>query len=85
MDGPTATRAIRELGYTGRIFGVTGNGMAADVQLFIDSGVDRVLVKPFSLPDFHAALVGRAVYGESTTPGEVTRVPSRRGLLGLGN
>ena len=24
MDGPTATRAIRELGYTGFIFGVTG-------------------------------------------------------------
>ena len=57
MDGPTATRAIRLMGYTGRIFGVTGNAMAADVQLFTESGVDQVLVKPFSLPDFHAALV----------------------------
>ena len=26
MDGPTATRQIRSLGYTGIIFGVTGNG-----------------------------------------------------------
>ena len=56
MDGPTATRAIRELGYTGRIFGVTGNG---NVQVFMDSGVERVLMKPFSLPEFQAALVAR--------------------------
>ena len=56
MDGPTATRAIRELGYTGRIFGVTGNG---DVQQFTDSGVERVLMKPFSIPEFQAALVSR--------------------------
>ena len=26
MDGPTATRVMRGLGYTGPIFGVTGNG-----------------------------------------------------------
>ena len=26
MDGPTATRQIRSMGYTGVIFGVTGNG-----------------------------------------------------------
>jgi hypothetical protein len=66
MDGPTATRAIRALGYTGRIFGVTGAGMASDLRTFTESGVDRVILKPFSLPDFHSALVGRAVFGEST-------------------
>ena len=63
MDGPAATRAIRRLGYAGRIFGVTGNGMAADVKVFTDSGVDRVMVKPFSLDDFHAAVVGGALFG----------------------
>ena len=26
MDGPTATRQLRTMGYTGVIFGVTGNG-----------------------------------------------------------
>ena len=26
MDGPTATKAIRTLGFTGPIYGVTGNG-----------------------------------------------------------
>jgi CheY-like chemotaxis protein len=56
MDGPTATRAIRALGYTGRIFGVTGNGVAADVRLFKASGADRVVLKPFTLADFQDAL-----------------------------
>jgi CheY-like chemotaxis protein len=26
MDGPTATKKIRDMGYKGIIFGVTGNG-----------------------------------------------------------
>ena len=51
------------MGYAGRIFGVTGNGMAPDVKVFTDSGVDRVMVKPFSLDDFHAAVVGGALFG----------------------
>ena len=60
MDGPTATRAIRLLGYTGRIFGVTGNGIPTDVKAFRDSGVDRVILKPFTLADFQEALRGEA-------------------------
>ena len=28
MDGPTATKQLRTMGYTGAIFGVTGNGMS---------------------------------------------------------
>jgi CheY-like chemotaxis protein len=64
MDGPTATRAIRALGYTGRIFGVTGNGVAADVERFLASGIDRVILKPFSLPDFQAALVCGPVWSD---------------------
>ena len=70
MDGPTATKAIRKLGYTGRIFGVTGNGMAADVQQFTDSGVERVLIKPFTLLEFQAALMSRpGSVSSSPTPG----------------
>ena len=30
MDGPTATRQLRTMGYTGAIFGVTGNGKSKD-------------------------------------------------------
>ena len=67
MDGPTATRAIRLLGYTGRIFGVTGNGIPADVKAFRDSGVDRVVLKPFTLADFQEAL------GEEPAPATATK------------
>ncbi len=63
MDGPTATRAIRGMGYLGRIFGVTGNGTPPDVQLFMDSGANRVLIKPFTIADFQSAIVGDAVFG----------------------
>jgi CheY-like chemotaxis protein len=41
-DGPTATAELRAKGYTGAIFGVTGNGMASDVEYFLSSGADKV-------------------------------------------
>ena len=49
MDGPTATEAIRSLGYRGRIVGVTGNAMQHDIDHFIHKGADRVLVKPVDI------------------------------------
>jgi signal transduction histidine kinase len=52
MDGPTATEAIRGLGYSGPIFGVTGNALGSDVTYFINHGADAVLAKPFDLELF---------------------------------
>ena len=46
MDGPTATRAIRALGFKGLIIGVTGNALPADVETFMSCGADKVLIKP---------------------------------------
>lgn len=48
MPGTLATKKIRELGYQGKIFGVTGNGLQADVDEFMNHGVDEVLIKPLS-------------------------------------
>jgi CheY-like chemotaxis protein len=48
MNGVDATKRIRELGYTGKIFGVTGNGFQSDIDEFIAHGADEVLVKPVS-------------------------------------
>ena len=43
MDGPTATRQLRTMGYTGVIFGVTGNGKQPGIFLVCDSRrVDNV-------------------------------------------
>ena len=52
MDGPTATEAIRRLGYSGPIFGVTGNTLDSDVNHFISHGADAVLSKPFDYKRF---------------------------------
>ena len=56
MDGPTATKEIRSLGYTGLIFGVTGNTLEADIDYFIDSGANQVLAKPLDMDVFDIAM-----------------------------
>jgi CheY-like chemotaxis protein len=56
MDGPTATKEIRKLGYQGAIFGVTGNGLESDVTHFKNSGANHVLIKPLNYSDFLEAM-----------------------------
>jgi len=56
MDGPEATRIIREMGYRGLVIGLTGNTLDADVKLFLSQGADRVMGKPFELPVFLSIL-----------------------------
>jgi CheY-like chemotaxis protein len=52
MNGTVATRTIRELGYTGKIFGVTGNGFQSDIDDFLAQGADEVLVKPVGMDGY---------------------------------
>jgi CheY-like chemotaxis protein len=54
MDGPTATKKIRSLGFSSPIFGVTGNLMDQDVERFKTSGADVVLGKPFDMKAFES-------------------------------
>ena len=37
---------LRKRGFPGRIVGVTGFELASDIEHFLQSGADRVLVKP---------------------------------------
>ena len=57
MDGPTATKEIRSLGYAAPIFGVTGNILDSDVRHFTDSGANLVLTKPFNIKIFEKAMI----------------------------
>ena len=57
MDGVTATRSIRKLGYKGRIIGVTGNAFQEDVDSFIRSGANIVLTKPLSKASLEEYLI----------------------------
>jgi CheY-like chemotaxis protein len=52
INGPTATKHLRELGCDSYIVGVTGNVMEADVAVFIQVGADSVLVKPLRVEQF---------------------------------
>lgn len=56
MCGPAATSALRELGYTGKVIGVTGNGFQTDIDDFLTHGADDVLVKPVALAAFEDML-----------------------------
>ena len=56
MDGPDATKAIRDLGYTRPIIGVTGNTLDMDVKRFEESGSNCVIGKPFVSEKFYACM-----------------------------
>jgi CheY-like chemotaxis protein len=48
MNGPSAARAIRRMGVTVPIIGVTGNMLEDDVHQFKDGGANAVLAKPIN-------------------------------------
>ena len=49
MCGPDATAAARAAGYTGLIFGLTGNTYDAQLEHFVGSGADKVFSKPLNI------------------------------------
>ncbi len=46
MEGDAATRELRRRGYTGAIYGITGDALPVDVSAFRDAGATDVLIKP---------------------------------------
>ena len=52
MDGPTATKKLREYGCNCFIVGVTGNLLPADIDLFRRQGANSVLAKPLNVDVF---------------------------------
>ena len=69
MDGPTATKVIRDMGYMGIIIGVTGNALPSDVNHFTTSGADMVLLKPVDMDALQGALL--SLLSEYTGPASV--------------
>ena len=58
MDGPTATKEIRALGFVGPIIGVTGNALVVDINNFLSHGANKVLSKPLDLNKFLECIGG---------------------------
>ncbi|KAJ1425873.1 hypothetical protein B484DRAFT_464385 [Ochromonadaceae sp. CCMP2298] len=54
MNGPTATKQLRETGCGSYIVGVTGNVMQADIDVFIQHGANAVLAKPLRVEIFES-------------------------------
>ncbi len=65
MNGPEACKAIREMGYTGFVVGVTGNLLPEDVGYFMDCGADAVLPKPFNYNYLEQLLVEHGLFAVS--------------------
>jgi CheY-like chemotaxis protein len=49
LNGPDATKKLRDSGCSALILGVTGNVLSEDVDHFISMGADKVLPKPISM------------------------------------
>ena len=63
MDGPTATRAMRDMGYEGLIIGMTAEeSMKRCRGAFVASGVDIVLSKPLQFGSFEKTVKGKNNY-----------------------
>ena len=58
MDGPTAAQAMRQLGFTGLILGVTGHTSSEDEEQFLSKGADKVLTKPIDLKELDRIIAG---------------------------
>jgi len=59
LNGPGATRKLRELGCTVPIVGISGNVLPADVQLFVEHGANAVLPKPLNFMELERIWSGK--------------------------
>ena len=72
MDGPTASKELRAVGYKGLIIGVTGSAMPAEIDHFLSCGADHVLVKPLDLKRLQVLLIEYCQAKNDSTPAEWT-------------
>jgi signal transduction histidine kinase len=65
MNGPEACKAVRAMGYTGFVVGVTGNLLPEDIGYFMDCGADAVLPKPFKYKELEQLLIEEGLFAVS--------------------
>jgi len=70
MNGPTATKIIRELGCNCIVIGVTGNVLQEDVSYFKSCGADEVLSKPLRMAELNKLLIAYGILAEPPSASE---------------
>jgi CheY-like chemotaxis protein len=85
MDGPTATKLLREAGCDLLIIGVTGNLLPEDVNYFKEQGADAVLGKPLDVKLFEELVVDlRETAAEESKPGDAAEAQVKVAAAGGG-
>lgn len=59
MSGPEASKIIRDMGSAVKIIGVTGNARGEDIDLFLNHGADKVLLKPLHFDSIKDIIEGK--------------------------
>jgi signal transduction histidine kinase/FixJ family two-component response regulator len=80
MNGPTASRKMREMGCDAFIVGVTGNVMPDDVRFFKNAGANAVLPKPIKLSELEALWVEHDIRGDGDDDVEDSQMQFQMGL-----
>jgi CheY-like chemotaxis protein len=65
MDGPTASKNLRELGCDSFIVGLTGNVMPKEIEHFKSCGANGVLPKPLKMSVLEEMWVEYGITGSS--------------------
>jgi signal transduction histidine kinase len=64
MTGPVACKMLRQMGFKGVIFGLTGHVLPTDMQEYYKAGVDYVFKKPLSVKEFTEVLQSRSLISQ---------------------
>jgi len=64
MNGPTATKELRDLGLQVLVIGVTGNVLPEDLRHFKDCGANAVLTKPLKIASLEHVLQEHGLYAQ---------------------
>ncbi len=57
MNGLEACKIMRDLGFTGLIFGLTGIAQQESIDLYVDAGANFVFKKPIDLTEFKFQMI----------------------------